>query len=295
LPRRRNRPRLTHFARLLGVEHLVTLAFGVLLITVSSFAVEPAQGRDLTMRATRGGASQVMAELAQCGPGGQLNSPSRGSSVIGQKAAWGSCQVCKDEPVTRPTQSATNGVNVEAASVGKMTNSGSSAPMAFSRSLPLFLSSALLANRSRPLAAETWFIAGAVLLLGARLLPGAAVLCFFGLAGFVVGGASLRLELTWQLQVIAYAMSGIALVLLWLWLEPPSPDRNGLTNQAFRGGDPCAFVGRVLSLERPIVDGLGMVTIGGTLWRVAGRDCAAGKHVKVVYAEGTLLIVVPLE
>jgi inner membrane protein len=293
---RRNRPRLTHFAGLLVVKHLVTLAFGVLLISVSSFAVEPARGRqDLTMRATRPGASQPTAEFAQCAPRGQLDPPPRGSSVFDQKAARRFDQSCKDEPVTRPAHSATYGVGVETESVGKMTNSGSSPPMALSSSLPPFLSSALLANRSRPLAAETWFIAGAVLLLGAILLPGAAVLCFFGLAGFLVGGASVHLELTWQSQFIAYAMSVFALVLVWLWLEPPSPDRNGLTNQTLRGGGPCAFVGRVLRLEKPIVDGLGMVTIGGTLWRVAGRDCAAGKHVKVVYAEGTLLIVDPLE
>jgi inner membrane protein len=290
MPIRRNGRRLTHFAGLLVVEHLVTLAF------VTFFAVEAAQGRqDLTMRATRPGASQMVAEFAQFAPRGQLDSPRRGSSVFDQKAAPRICQLCKDEPATRPTHSAAYGVGVETESVGKMTNSGSSAAMARSSSLPLLLSSALLANRSRPLAAETWLIGGAILLLGAILLPGAAVLCFLGLAGFLVGGASVHLELTWQSQFIAYAMSGIALVLVWLWLEPPSPDRNGSTNQTVRGGGPCAFVGRVLRLEKPVVDGLGMVTIGGTLWRVAGRDCAAGKHVKVVYAEGTLLIVDPLE
>ena len=62
-----------------------------------------------------------------------------------------------------------------------------------------------------------------------------------------------------------------------------------------RARGPYAFVGRVLKLQKPIVDGIGMVTIGGTVWRVAGRDCPAGQRVQVVHAEGTLLVVDPLD
>jgi membrane protein implicated in regulation of membrane protease activity len=51
----------------------------------------------------------------------------------------------------------------------------------------------------------------------------------------------------------------------------------------------------VLKLQKPIVDGIGVATIGGTVWRVAGRDCPAGQEVQVVHAEGTLLVVVPLD
>lgn len=301
MPIRLNRPWLVHFAELLLVGHVVMLGtFGVLLAPVTSFAVEPVQGRqDFTIRAARPSASEVMPGLAYRESRGQLESPSKGNWVLDQKAARRFCQSCKDEPVARPPHSATYGVRVETESVGKMTKSGLSAPMALSPSLPLSnttgFSPSFPTSRSLPSAAETWFIAGAVLLLGALLFSGAAVLWFFGLAGFLVGGASLNVELTWQSQFIAYAMSGIALVLACLWLERPSLGRNGLANQTFCGRGPCALVGRVLRLEKPIVGGLGMVTVGGTIWRVAGRDCAAGKLVKVVHTEGSLLIVDPLE
>jgi membrane protein implicated in regulation of membrane protease activity len=54
------------------------------------------------------------------------------------------------------------------------------------------------------------------------------------------------------------------------------------------------MLGRVFQLQKPIVNGTGMLTIGGTMWRVAGPDCAAGDQVLVVHVEGTLLVVNPI-
>jgi membrane protein implicated in regulation of membrane protease activity len=131
-----------------------------------------------------------------------------------------------------------------------------------------------------------------ILLLGA---PSTPVLWFFGLAAFLVGGISALHDLSWQSQLITFAGTGIAAVMLWQRLDRPSRDKSAFNNQPFGRRSPSAFVGRVLNLQKPIVDGTGVVTIGGTVWRVAGRNCAAGKRVKVVHTEGTLLIVDPLE
>jgi hypothetical protein len=166
MPIRRNRPRLTHFAGLLLVGHLATLGFGVLLTTVTFFAVDPVQGRqDLTTGATRLGASDVTPEFARRASRGQLESP-RGNRVFDQKAARRFCQFCKGEPVARPPHSASYGVGVETESVGKMTNSGSSAPTAPSAALPSSnttgFSTSLATNRSTPFADETRLSAGAV-------------------------------------------------------------------------------------------------------------------------------------
>lgn len=161
-----NRPRLTHFAVLLLVGNLATLAFGVLLTTVTFFAVEPVQGRqDSTMRATRLGASDVTPEFARRATRGQIESPPRRNWVFGEKAARRFCQFCKGEPVAGPAHSASYGVGVASESVGKMTNSGSSAPMARAASLPPSIttgfSTSLATNRSIPFAAETRLSGGA--------------------------------------------------------------------------------------------------------------------------------------
>ena len=41
-----------------------------------------------------------------------------------------------------------------------------------------------------------------------------------------------------------------------------------------------ALVGRVFTLEKPIIDGSGTVRIDDTIWRVAGPDAPAGSRVK---------------
>jgi hypothetical protein len=136
--RRRNRPRLTHFAGLLLVGR-----------------------QDFRMRATRPGAFEVMPAFAQRPSGAQIDSPPRGNWAFHHKAAGRFCELCKDEPVARPTHSTTDGVGVKT----EMANSRSSAPVALSITLPpsnkTGFSTSLATNRSTPFAAETWLIAGA--------------------------------------------------------------------------------------------------------------------------------------
>jgi hypothetical protein len=138
MSRRRNRPRLTHFAGLLLVGR-----------------------QDFRTRATRPGAFEGMPEFAQRASAGQIDSPSRGNWVFDEKAARRLCELCKDEPVARPTHSATDGVGVET----EMANSRSSAPVALSIILPpsntTGFSTSLATNRSTLFAAETWLIASA--------------------------------------------------------------------------------------------------------------------------------------
>ena len=54
-----------------------------------------------------------------------------------------------------------------------------------------------------------------------------------------------------------------------------------------------ALVGRVFTLEKPIVDGTGTVRIDDTIWRVHGPDRPAGSRVKVTQADGANLAVEP--
>jgi inner membrane protein len=52
-----------------------------------------------------------------------------------------------------------------------------------------------------------------------------------------------------------------------------------------------ALVGRVFTLEKPIIDGTGTVRIDDTIWRVAGPDTPAGSRVRIVQADGASLTV----
>jgi inner membrane protein len=130
-----------------------------------------------------------------------------------------------------------------------------------------------------------WFIAGGVLLVLEILAPGVFML-WLGLAALLVGLISLGIDWPWQAQFVAFAAFSIAAIPLWRRLarkvEKP-------TDQPFLNRRAEAFVGRVFTLERPIIDGTGTMAIGDTVWRITGADIPAGSRVKVTGVDGTAL------
>ena len=130
-----------------------------------------------------------------------------------------------------------------------------------------------------------WFIAGGLLLILEVLAPGVFML-WLGLAAFLVGAISLAVDWPWQAQFVAFAAFAIAAIPLWrrLALKVEAP-----TDQPFLNRRADAFVGRVFTLENPIVDGGGTLAIDDTVWRITGTDIAAGTRVKVTRVEGTAL------
>ena len=135
------------------------------------------------------------------------------------------------------------------------------------------------------LGAWDWFIAGGLLLVLEVLAPG-AFMAWLGVAALVVGGISLYVDWTWQAQFIAFAGFAVAAIPLWrrvaAKVEAP-------TDQPFLNRRAEALVGRVFTLEKPIVDGSGTMRVDDTVWRITGADLPAGSHVKVTGVDGTAL------
>ena len=135
----------------------------------------------------------------------------------------------------------------------------------------------------------TWIIAGVVLLALELGVPGAFMM-WLGIAAVLVGVISLLIDRPWQWQCIAFAVFALASVPLWrrfaLKVEPESeaPMLNRRTE---------ALIGRVFTLEKPIVDGVGTVRIDDTIWRVRGPDRPAGSRVRITQADGANLAVEP--
>ena len=134
-----------------------------------------------------------------------------------------------------------------------------------------------------------WIIAGVILFALELMVPGAFMM-WLGIAAALVGVISLAVDWSWQWQCVAFAAFAIASIPLFrrfaLKAEPPSaaPMLNRRTD---------ALVGRVFTLEKPIVDGVGTVRIDDTIWRVRGPECPAGSRVKVTQADGANLAVEP--
>ena len=130
-----------------------------------------------------------------------------------------------------------------------------------------------------------WFIVGALLLVLEVLAPGVFML-WLGLAAMLVGTISLFVDWTWQAQFIAFAAFSFAAIPLWRQLAT----RDGATtDQPFLNRRAEALVGRIFTLEKPIVDGSGTLRIDDSVWRITGADVPAGSRIKVTRVDGTAL------
>jgi membrane protein implicated in regulation of membrane protease activity len=133
-----------------------------------------------------------------------------------------------------------------------------------------------------------WLIFGFVLMALELLAPG-VFLIWLGLAALLVGMLSFAINLSWQLQLLMFAVFAVAAVPLWR--------RVARSNSTVSRSNPFlnkrteALIGRVFTLEKPIIDGSGTVRIDDTIWRVAGPDAPAGSRVKIVQADGASLTV----
>jgi hypothetical protein len=134
-----------------------------------------------------------------------------------------------------------------------------------------------------------WLIAG-LILIGVEMLAPGVFMLWLGLAAFLVGLLSFAVEMSWQLQLLAFAAFALAAVPLYRRLGRRQLED---TDQPFLNRRADALVGQVFTLEQPIVDGAGTVRVGDTVWRVAGPDTPAGNRVRIVTADGAALRVEP--
>src|ERR1700748_2309434 len=112
-----------------------------------------------------------------------------------------------------------------------------------------------------------WLIFGIVLMALEIVVPG-VFLFWLGLAALLVGLLSFVIQPSWQLQILLFAVSAAAAVPLWRRLLRHS--RQPSQSNPFLNKRADALVGRVFTLERPIIDGSGTVRLDDTVWRAAG-------------------------
>jgi membrane protein implicated in regulation of membrane protease activity len=133
-----------------------------------------------------------------------------------------------------------------------------------------------------------WLVFGLVLMGLELMLPG-VFLFWVGLAALLVGLLSVVIAPPWQLQLLMFAVFAAAAVPVW---RRVARSNSGVSNSnPFLNKRAEAMIGRVFTLEKPIIDGAGTVRIDDTVWRVAGPDTPAGSRVKIVHADGASLTV----
>jgi len=99
-------------------------------------------------------------------------------------------------------------------------------------------------------------------------------------------------DLTWQVQLVTFALLSIGATVgarLFLRNHPLQTDQPKLNRRGEQ------YVGRVFTLEEPIVNGQGKIRVDDSTWKVHGIDCDAGTQVKVDGVDGVVLMVEILE
>ncbi|MEL0106970.1 MAG: NfeD family protein [Rhodospirillales bacterium] len=133
-----------------------------------------------------------------------------------------------------------------------------------------------------------WFILGCALVVLEILAPG-IIFVWLGVAAFITGIiALLATALTWELEFLIFTILSVVSVFAgraFIRRNPTSTDHPLLNRRGQQ------YVGRVFTLDEPIVNGTGKLRIDDTTWKVNGQDMDAGTAVKVTGTVGVILTV----
>lgn len=136
--------------------------------------------------------------------------------------------------------------------------------------------------------ADYWlWLVVAVVLVVIEILAPVAYFLWLGIAAAVVGVVVWlfpTLAVLHQLLLFAVlAIVAVTLVKVYFRRHRIATDQPGLNRRGMQ------YVGRVFTLETPIVNGIGKLRVDDTTWKIEGADLPAGSHVKVVGVDGTIL------
>jgi len=130
-----------------------------------------------------------------------------------------------------------------------------------------------------------WLIV-AVILLSVEMMIGAYYFLWMGIAAAIVGGIMYFMpSLPWLAQVIVFTVLSLSSFILFKKYQKRNPVISDQPALNKRGQQ---YVGRVFTLNEPIVNGIGKVKVDDTTWKVSGEDMAAGAKVRVIAVDGTI-------
>jgi inner membrane protein len=130
-----------------------------------------------------------------------------------------------------------------------------------------------------------WFVLGLVLLALELVVPGGWFL-WLGAAGLITGLLTFIPGLTAPWEAAIFGALSLITVIGWRLFtrgRVPKSDSPLLNQRAAR------FIGHEVTINEPISQGFGRVSLGDTVWRVSGPDLPAGEKVRIIGAEGAVL------
>lgn len=137
-----------------------------------------------------------------------------------------------------------------------------------------------------------WLLIAIALSIVEVLLPAAFFIWLAMAAGLVAVALLIVPNLGWEFQLLLFAVFSVLSLILgrrYLKRHPIATDEPTLNRRGHQ------YVGRVFTLDKPIVNGIGKLRVDDTTWKIGGPDCAEGTKVRVTDVDGVVLLVAPAE
>lgn len=132
-----------------------------------------------------------------------------------------------------------------------------------------------------------WLIAGALLATAEMLVPG-VFLIWIGAAAVLTGLLALLLPIGTTPQCLIFAVASVTAIYAGrrYLAANPIPTTDPLLNDKS-----ARLVGSIVTAVEPVDALQGRVKVGDGVWSARGEDAAVGDRLRVVSAEGTVLVV----
>ena len=130
-----------------------------------------------------------------------------------------------------------------------------------------------------------WWILAVALIVFEVLAPTFFTL-WLGIAAFITGVVLFLFpSMQWEYQVFLFAILSVVSIIAWrhYYTKNPIATDEPLLNR--RGEQ---YVGRVITLKEPIIDGFGKVKVDDSTWKIEGDDCPAGTKIKIISVNNVL-------
>lgn len=134
-----------------------------------------------------------------------------------------------------------------------------------------------------------WILAGLLLIL--ELTAPAFFFLWLGIAAAATGFLLLVFnDMPIEMQLVMFSVLSVAAIIAWRKYRETRPEESDQPHLNKRGRQ---YVGRTFTLEQPIINGVGKVTVDDSTWRVQGPDLPPGTRVRVADVNGVVFVVEP--
>lgn len=131
-----------------------------------------------------------------------------------------------------------------------------------------------------------WLVLGVALATIEVFAPGASFL-WLGISAGIVGALLWLIPgMSWEVQVLIFAILSVASVVIARRYLTSHPLETDLPNLNQRGHQ---YVGRTFTLEEPVINGQGKIQVDDSTWKITCEDCAAGTQVVIDGVDGVVL------